>query len=71
MELTRRVARDLVKEGRLEILQKGKVVDDPRGFKGPIRLRLRAMKKGTGTGKAKAAVPSEEEEEQSGAELLE
>ena len=66
MELTRRVARELVQEGRVEILQRGKVVDHTKEFKGPIRLRLRAMTKGTGTGEAKAAVLSEEEE-QSGA----
>lgn len=40
MEATRAVARRLVAEGRLEILQKGQVVD-PHTFKGPIRLRLR------------------------------
>ena len=43
MELTRRVARDLVAEGKVEIMQKRKVVhpsDFPK-LKGPIRLRLR------------------------------
>ena len=42
MELTREVAKELVKEGKLDIMQKGKVVD-PNSFKGPIRLRLRAI----------------------------
>ena len=41
MEATREAARALVKDGKLDILQKGKVVD-PDSFKGPIRLRLRA-----------------------------
>ena len=40
MEATRAVARRLVAEGLLEILQKGAVVD-PHNFKGPIRLRLK------------------------------
>lgn len=40
MEATRTVAKRLVAEGRLDILQKGQVVD-PASFRGPIRLRLR------------------------------
>ena len=40
MERTRQAARRLVAQGRLEILQKGRVVD-PSTAKGPIRLRLR------------------------------
>lgn len=38
MEQVRMAARLLVHEGRIEITQKGKVVD-PCSFKGPIRLR--------------------------------
>lgn len=38
MERTRRAARRLVDQGKIEILQKGKVVD-PSTAKGPIRLR--------------------------------
>ncbi|MEQ8850079.1 DUF3253 domain-containing protein [Botrimarina sp.] len=39
MEATRRVATDLADAGRLEVTQRGQVVD-PRKAKGPIRLRL-------------------------------
>ena len=39
MERTRRAARRLVGQGRLEILQGGRVVD-PSTARGPIRLRL-------------------------------
>jgi len=39
MERTRCAARRLVVEGKLEITQKGRVVDPSRA-KGPIRLRL-------------------------------
>jgi hypothetical protein len=38
MERTRRAARRLVDQGKIEILQKGRVVD-PSTAKGPIRLR--------------------------------
>ncbi len=38
MEEVRRAARLLVAEGKIEITQKGRVVD-PSSFKGPIRLR--------------------------------
>ena len=38
MERTRRAARRLVDQGKVEILQKGRVVD-PSTAKGPIRLR--------------------------------
>ena len=41
MEPTRSAARRLVAEGRLEIVQRGKVVD-PSTAKGPIRLRRRS-----------------------------
>jgi len=44
MALTRRVARELVAEGEIVIVQKGKVVD-PLNFKGPIRLRLRKQER--------------------------
>ncbi|MEN8756131.1 MAG: DUF3253 domain-containing protein, partial [Akkermansiaceae bacterium] len=40
MERTRRAARRLVATGKLQILQKGKVVD-PSTAKGPIRLSKR------------------------------
>ncbi|MEM9454856.1 MAG: DUF3253 domain-containing protein [Myxococcota bacterium] len=40
MERTRRAARRLVAAGKLEILQRGHVVD-PSTARGPIRLRLR------------------------------
>ena len=39
MQATRDVAVSMVKQGQLEITQKGQVVD-PDSFKGPIRLRL-------------------------------
>ena len=38
MEKVRRAARLLVHEGKIQILQKSKVVD-PQNFKGPIRLK--------------------------------
>jgi Protein of unknown function (DUF3253) len=40
MDATRSVAKRLAAEGKLEITQKGSVVDF-RNFKGPIRLRLK------------------------------
>ena len=40
MERTRQAARRLFETGKIEILQKGVVVD-PSTFKGPIRLRKR------------------------------
>jgi hypothetical protein len=40
MERTRMAARRLVHEGKIEIRQKGKVVD-PDHAKGPIRLRIK------------------------------
>ena len=40
MELVRQAARRLVHQGKIEILQGGRVVD-PSGFRGPIRLRLK------------------------------
>ncbi len=39
MEAVRAAARELVQQGKLEITQKGQVVD-PDQAKGPIRLRL-------------------------------
>ena len=39
MEGVRDAARSLCDQKKLEIVQRGKVVD-PRSFKGPIRLRL-------------------------------
>lgn len=41
MERTRQAARRLVAQGRLEILQEGRVVD-PSTAKGPIRLRCKS-----------------------------
>lgn len=41
MEEVRQAARRLVQEGRIEILQKGRVVD-PSTARGPLRLRLKA-----------------------------
>jgi hypothetical protein len=41
MEQVRRSARLLAAERRIDILQKGRVVD-PSEFRGPIRLRLRS-----------------------------
>jgi len=40
MPSVREAAARLVERGRLEITQRGVAVPDPRGFKGPIRLRL-------------------------------
>lgn len=40
MEETRNVAKELVESGKIEILQKGSVID-PSTIKGPIRLRLK------------------------------
>ncbi|MCE3010764.1 MAG: DUF3253 domain-containing protein [Proteobacteria bacterium] len=40
MERVRESARLLVDQGKIEILQKGKVID-PSEFRGPIRLRLK------------------------------
>jgi len=39
MDAVRAAARELVEQGRLEVTQKGQVVD-PNEVKGPIRLRL-------------------------------
>jgi len=41
MEAARRAARRLAAEGRVEVMQGGRVVD-PGVFRGPIRLRARA-----------------------------
>lgn len=40
MEDTRQVARQLAREGIIEIVQKGTVLDPNKACKGPIRLRL-------------------------------
>ena len=40
MEETRTAARKLSNDGRVEILQKGSVID-PEGIRGPVRLRLK------------------------------
>mmetsp|Transcript_198 Transcript_198/g.1427 ORF Transcript_198/g.1427 Transcript_198/m.1427 type:complete len:88 (+) Transcript_198:195-458(+) len=40
MEDTRQVARQLAREGNIQIVQKGIVLDPNAAFKGPIRLRL-------------------------------
>ena len=39
MQSVRDVAEDMVEQGKLEICQRGKIVN-PVNFKGPIRLRL-------------------------------
>jgi hypothetical protein len=41
MDTTRAIARRLAREGRIEILQKGHVVDPDAPISGPIRLRLK------------------------------
>jgi len=38
MDQTRKAARQLVEQGKIEITQRGKAVDS-NNFKGPIRLR--------------------------------
>lgn len=40
MEAVREAARGLVENGKIEITQKGRVVN-PKSLKGPIRLRLK------------------------------
>lgn len=40
MEDTRQVARQLAREGKIQIVQKGTVLDPNAAFKGPVRLRL-------------------------------
>ena len=40
MEPTRQAARSLVREGKLDVMQKGKVLGVEEVYKGPIRLRL-------------------------------
>ena len=40
MEPTREATRALVREGKLDVMQKGKVLDTDEPYKGPIRLRL-------------------------------
>lgn len=40
MEEVRKAARDLVAKGKIEITQKGEVIN-PQTIKGPIRLRLK------------------------------
>lgn len=40
MEEVRKAARELVAQGKIEITQKGEVID-PQKIKGPIRLRLK------------------------------
>jgi hypothetical protein len=42
MEDVRRAARRLVEQGKIDILQKGQVVD-PSSFRGPIRLRIKSQ----------------------------
>ncbi len=41
MNSTRTVARDLVRSGLLNILQRGRVINEQEEFRGPIRLQLR------------------------------
>ena len=40
MQPTRDAARSLVKEGRIDVMQKGNVIDVNEEYRGPIRLRL-------------------------------
>ena len=40
MELTRKVAFKLVKDGKIVVKQKGIIIDIDKGIKGPIRLSL-------------------------------
>ena len=40
MQPTRDAARSLVKEGRIDVMQKGNVVGVDEEYRGPIRLRL-------------------------------
>lgn len=42
MPRVREAAAALIAEGLIEATQKGKLIDDPRAARGPIRLRLRA-----------------------------
>ncbi|GFR50954.1 hypothetical protein Agub_g13274 [Astrephomene gubernaculifera] len=41
MELTRDIARELASEGRIEILQRGQVIDHSSSIRGPIRIRMK------------------------------
>lgn len=43
MELTRHVARELARNGEIEICQKGKAIDPESDFRGPIRLRKKQI----------------------------
>lgn len=40
MEPTRVAARSLVKEDRIDVMQKGSVLSKEQEYRGPIRLRL-------------------------------
>lgn len=40
MQSTRDAARSLVHEGRLDVMQKGKVLGRDEEYRGPVRLRL-------------------------------
>lgn len=44
MEMVRQAARRLQRQGQIDILRRGQVVD-PDQFRGPIRLRRREMKR--------------------------
>ena len=41
MEPTRDAARELVSEGKIDVMQKGNVLSADVEYRGPIRLRLR------------------------------
>ena len=40
MEPTRKAARGLVREGKIDVMQKGAVLEKDEEYRGPIRLRL-------------------------------
>lgn len=52
MEPARQAARRLAADGRIEITQRGEVLDPDHAFKGPIRLRAVARGKRHSAGRA-------------------
>ena len=40
MQLTRDAARNLAREGKVDVMQKGNVIGIEEEYRGPIRLRL-------------------------------
>lgn len=49
MEPTRCAARELAREGAIDVVQRGKVLDPDQPFQGPIRLRLKGANPKTGS----------------------